>query len=905
MSGLFRSESMVYARLVLSEEAAYDTVKQLGRFGKVHIVDLSLRSSLTGPSDRTSHFKKRVAACVYYEHKLAHFTTLFTQYGVGIPSIDIAPQPMPNGDCIDTTRSMIDPIESTLTRNILYARDQRDMLNTLLERLYVLQVSSGRPVTSDPDAGFGVRVIVTAPRYGSFEPNARAAAEEKSSLLGVEMGETEADEENEYEAYEAKADPKRVVPYRPHIMNTRWGVIAASNISMLERMIFRLSRGNVICTLTPLVDPMSDPADPNTLVSKVVFQLTFVGDQLATRLSKLITHFGGCEYDVPIRPDESEKTQASVMRQVADARQVLAMTETQVRGNLRALAWDGAAQTSPYVNILYALHVEKAICDVLRQTELERFGSCLLRLDAWCPSHDYDALQLQLKHAVALTGVQPAACQRFDPSEVDAQPPTFFQTTKFTSPYQGIVDTYGVPRYKEVNPGLFTIISFPFLFGVMYGDIGHGAILCIGALYFIWNEAYYNRRVREGKMDEIMGMIFGGRYMLIAMGAFAMYAGFIYNDCFSIPLNLFGSRWSVPSARSGADSVSSVSSFGVYPFGVDPGWYHTTNELAFFNSLKMKLAVTIGVAQMTFGIVLGAFNNIHFHVDSTGLPASLFLEFIPRMTFLLATFGYMIFIVVLKLCTDWSAPGAGSAPNLVQTMIEMFLAPGRVDEEKILYRGQATVQSVLLCLALIAVPVMLVAQPLRARAQHKAIYGTTSQTSSYARVDHVDRASAHDDDDETESSLSDSSPATGPVAEEGAASGHGGHDSDPRSPQYDFANHAITQGIHTIEFVLGTVSNTASYLRLWALSLAHAELSDVFWKKMISQYGLEGTSPIIMVIGFAAWACATFAVLLAMDVLECFLHALRLHWVEFQNKFFAADGYAYAPFSYDTDIGDD
>merc|ERR1711908_239775 len=107
----------------------------------------------------------------------------------------------------------------------------------------------------------------------------------------------------------------------------------------------------------------------------------------------------------------------------------------------------------------------------------------------------------------------------------------------------------------------------------------------------------------------------------------------------------------------------------------------------------------------------------------------------------------------------------------------------------------------------------------------------------------------------------------------------------------------IHQAIETIEYVLGVVSNTASYLRLWALSLAHAELALVFWEKtMLMTIGMN--NGFVIFCGFAIFSGVTMGVLLVMDVLECFLHALRLQWVEFQNKFFKADGYRFQPFSF-------
>ena len=106
----------------------------------------------------------------------------------------------------------------------------------------------------------------------------------------------------------------------------------------------------------------------------------------------------------------------------------------------------------------------------------------------------------------------------------------------------------------------------------------------------------------------------------------------------------------------------------------------------------------------------------------------------------------------------------------------------------------------------------------------------------------------------------------------------------------------IHQVIEVIEFVLGTISNTASYLRLWALSLAHSQLAKVFYDRAMVP-GFEAGSPVMMFMGFFVFFGATLGVLMVMDVMECFLHTLRLHWVEFMSKFFKGDGQKFSPTS--------
>jgi V-type H+-transporting ATPase subunit a len=77
------------------------------------------------------------------------------------------------------------------------------------------------------------------------------------------------------------------------------------------------------------------------------------------------------------------------------------------------------------------------------------------------------------------------------------------------------------------------------------------------------------------------------------MGFFSFYCGFIYNDFTSIPLYIFGG-----SCYQNDFNIhqSYLKTDCVYPVGVDPSWYLAKNELTYFNSLKMKLSVILGVA---------------------------------------------------------------------------------------------------------------------------------------------------------------------------------------------------------------------------------------------------------------------------------------------------------------------
>ena len=718
------------------------------------------------------------------------------------------------------------------------------------------------------------------------------------------------------------------------------GVVDAVQTPLLERVVQRLSRGTTFARFIDIPEPFYD-AEAGRFVRKAFFYLVLLGRGLETKVARLCSSLGGRLVPLPDSSQGYDDLLEAAETAAADTRTAIQATERMIvqiltdlaganadgpgaaalpgatpssaaagassssSSSLAGLSLSGGANAggagangaSPLRMLEAAVTRERHVVEALsRAAFTERY----VIFEGWIPRFARRELVQRMRRIQRHDSSLSAPAVVFIPGAVAraaqrGPPPTLIRTDSFSGLFQSIVDTYGVPRYREVNPGLFTIVTFPFLFAVMFGDIGHGAALLVVGLYFVLTRATWERRIRLHRAGELAAGLFAARWMLLLMGIFSLYMGLIYNDLFSLPVSLFGSaNYVKPVVPVGMRAGNHKLWNGqVYPFGMDPGWGHAKNELQYRNSFKMKMAVVLGVLHMTLGIILSVFNHVHF-----GDTISLVTEFIPRLLFLTCTFGYMIFMIFYKWCVNWFAISK-QPPNLIQSMISMFLKLGDPGADP-LYAGQLSAQRVLLFISVATLPVMFLAKPL-------LLY--RKQQARHARYQRLNDDHGGGDGGRSSSGgpiASDGMPqgldgAASPAVSVGndvvgSGNGSGGSNGESGSDHHSLSDLMIHQAIHTIEFVLGAVSNTASYLRLWALSLAHAQLSSVFWDKILMEYGIN-KGPFFAFIAWAGWAGATGGVLLGMDALECFLHALRLHWVEFQNKFYYADGRAWAPMS--------
>jgi len=280
---------------------------------------------------------------------------------------------------------------------------------------------------------------------------------------------------------------------------------------------------------------------------------------------------------------------------------------------------------------------------------------------------------------------------------------------------------------------------------------------------------------------------------------------------------------------------------------------------------------------MTFALCLQVPNHIRFK-----RPIDIYANFIPQMIFLQSIFGYLVICILYKWTVDWSASPT-QPPSLLNMLISMFLEPGHVDPATQLYRGQSVVQVVLLLMAAVCVQWLLITKPYITWKEMQKI-----QEQGYVGLGHGDGVPRNSSDDVLEGEEE----GNGRAIAEDADEEHVRHLSVMYSflcvtdifmfkEHHDFGEVVIHQVIHTIEFCLGCISHTASYLRLWALSLAHAQLSEVLWSMTLESF-LGPTSVfgwIGLIIMGVMWLNLTICILCIMEV-RLFFHVAVVKQVQ-------------------------
>ena len=263
------------------------------------------------------------------------------------------------------------------------------------------------------------------------------------------------------------------------------------------------------------------------------------------------------EEPVPAGFDESG---AAERRRAADRLEQLRLEIEEKRERIKALAaLHGPELAAAWRQLQQGLAIARA---------QQHYGKTagLYCISGWLPeSRQGDVL------TVAERVTHGAAVVDFTAPEEDEQVrlghetvPVQFPAIAALRPFQLIVTTFGPPRYTEVEPSLFVAISFVLMFGLMFGDVGQGAVLALTGGYCA---ASHNAKVR--KLKDV-------GYLLLFCGLSAMGFGLLYGSVF------------------GNDRL-------ITPLWVEP----LRDVMALFET-----AIVIGIICISVGIVINIVNKI-------------------------------------------------------------------------------------------------------------------------------------------------------------------------------------------------------------------------------------------------------------------------------------------------------
>lgn len=215
---------------------------------------------------------------------------------------------------------------------------------------------------------------------------------------------------------------------------------------------------------TEIEEQIYDPSS-RELVDKNVFIIFAHGQQILTKIRRISESLDATLYSIDHDNRSSHLDECNA--RIEDITSVLRNTNITLLAELSIIA----TTLSEWFVIVKK---EKAIYHTMNLFEYDPARKCLIA-EGWLARNDLTSVHSTLRNI----GSPGSAVPIMNDLRTGKEPRTFHRTNKLTEEFQMIIDSYGIAKYQEVNPTVVAIVTFPFLFAVMFGDIGHGFIMVV------------------------------------------------------------------------------------------------------------------------------------------------------------------------------------------------------------------------------------------------------------------------------------------------------------------------------------------------------------------------------------------------------------------------------------------
>lgn len=244
------------------------------------------------------------------------------------------------------------------------------------------------------------------------------------------------------------------------------GVIPASASSGFELMLWRITRGNVYVKIEDMAHTDEDRKGGEAKPMRF-FAVCYHGEEIHQKVMKICDGFKAKIYDPPMNIFARTSLVEDINEQLEDLKQIIELTREHYTMGLMDVRQEYRTLHAKVLK-MKAIYYRMNFCDGY---SIEKYYIA----EGWIPADEIENVRFVLNKEAE------SRAYPIKPIVVEIRrkgiPPTFHPTNKFTRGFQNIIDAYGIASYGEINPAPYTIITFPFFFSVMFGDVGHGAIM--------------------------------------------------------------------------------------------------------------------------------------------------------------------------------------------------------------------------------------------------------------------------------------------------------------------------------------------------------------------------------------------------------------------------------------------